>query len=162
MEDHLIAIENDITSGNYYSAVFLAITIPSICAALESVDGKDTQSNYINWYNTYVQNLILTGADCYKLRCSLLHQASTSHSGSTLERVIFTFPHPNGNTFHNNKLNGALNLDIPLFCSEMVNGARNWLMQMDTNQNYKKNVPNIIRIYPEGLPPYFSGHPVIS
>ncbi len=159
-----MAIEKDIKNGSYYSAIFLAITLPSICGALESDDGKDTEEKYINWYKKYVRNLLLTGADCYKLRCSLLHQATVVHAGSSLVRVIFTFPVPSGNTFHNNIINGALNLDIPLFCNELVSAARGWGSQMENehNINYIKNVPGVMRLYSKGVPPYFSGHPVLS
>lgn len=164
MDDHLIAIKKDVESQNYYSALFLTIALPSICGALESVDGLDTKTKYIAWYDHYVKDLFLTGSDCYKLRCSLLHQASTVNSESSLVRVVFTFPVASGNTFHNNIINGALNLDVPLFCSELVRATDEWISKMEeeNNANYIKNVPSVMRLYPKGAPPYFSGQPVIS
>jgi hypothetical protein len=162
MEDHLMAIERNILEGNYYSAIFMAIMLPSICGALESTNGEDTQQKYIDWYERYVLNLSLTGEDCYRLRCSLLHQASTIHPSSNFSRVIFTFPVPSGNTFHNNILNDALNLDTPRFCSELIQGVRMWLEEMEENENYVRNIVNTIRLHPNGLTPYISGHPVIS
>ncbi len=162
MIDHIDAIEKSIENENYYSAVFLTLMLPSICGALESDDGRDSGARYIDWYKKYVTNLAMSGDDCYLLRCSLLHQASTIHPASTFQRVIFTYPIPSGNTLHNNVMNDALNLDIPRFCTEIIAGARQWLKDVSSNPNYIRNSANMIRKYPDGLLPYIKGHPVIS
>lgn len=162
MEDHLIAIEKNIEDNNYYAALFMAIVLPSVCGALESNNGQDTQQKYIDWYEKYILGLSLTGQDCYRLRCSLLHQASTIHPYSSFSRVIFTFPTANRHTFHNNIMNEALNLDIPLFVQQLVGGVRTWTSDMNNNTNYTRNIANIVKLRPDGLPPYISGHPVIS
>lgn len=92
MKDILDSIENNLTNKNYYSALFMSLMIPSICGALESEDGKDSQTKYENWFNSNMPHLQINGSDCYRLRCSLLHQAYSSHPNSSFSRVIFTYP----------------------------------------------------------------------
>ena len=50
MQDLLKAIKKNLQDGNYYSALFLTVMLPSICGALESVDGEDKSTRYIAWY----------------------------------------------------------------------------------------------------------------
>lgn len=162
MKDILEAIKKSLRDKNYYSALFLTIMLPSICSALESEDGEDKKERYIAWYDKYIKSLFLKGKDCYQLRCSLLHQATTIHKKSPFSRVIFTFPTPSRNIFHNNVLNDALNLDIPLFCKTLIGATEKWLEEKKDSKNYKRNIKKTIKVYPHGLSPYIAGHPVIS
>ena len=170
MEDLLEAIKKGLQDGNYYSSLFLTVMLPSICVALESVDGEDRSTRYIAWYNKYVQNYPLDGEDCYKLRCSLLHQATTIHKESSFSRVLFTFPNEKGHVFHmnifgikfNNKSIKALNLDIKLFSETLIAATEKWLKEVEGSENYKKHIKNTLKIYPDGFAPYFKGIPVIT
>ncbi len=170
MQDLLEAIKKNLQDGNYYSVLFLTVMLPSICCALESVDGEDKSPRYIAWYNKYVQNYPLDGEDCYKLRCSLLHQATTIHKKSSFSRVLFTFPNEKRDVFHGNifeikfedKSIKALNLDIQLFSETLISAAEKWLKEVEDSENYKKHIKKTIKTYPDGLSPYFKGIPVIS
>lgn len=162
MKDIIEAIQKNLEDKNYYSALFLAVMLPSICGALESENGEDSRGKYIAWYDKNIKGLFLKGNDCYQLRCSLLHQAKTTSKKSSFSRVIFTFPVPSGNTFHNNVLNDVLNLDIPIFCRTLVNSVNEWLKTNTYNKNCINNMKNTIKVYPKGLPPYIVGHPIIS
>ncbi|TSC64131.1 MAG: hypothetical protein G01um1014106_256 [Parcubacteria group bacterium Gr01-1014_106] len=162
MEDVLNAIKRGISSENYYSALFLAILVPSICGALESDDGQDNEQRYTAWYDRYVNDLFLKGVDCYRLRCSLLHQASTVHPSSSFSRVLFTLPNPQGTLLHNNFVEGALNLDISLFCQRFIHAAEQWLKEVRDTPHYQRNVKNTVKLYPNGLSPFIKGLPIIS
>jgi hypothetical protein len=120
MEDIIAAIKQNLETQNYYSALFLTLILPSICGALESENGQDSGEKYINWYDRYITNSNLKGDDCYRLRCSLLHQGLTTHKRSSFSRVIFAIPNDRYNIFHENIIDGALNLFIPLFCQNML------------------------------------------
>ncbi len=162
MQDIVKAIRKSLKDGNYYSALFLTITLPSICGALESDNGQDTSARYIGWYDRYINDLMLKGNDCYTLRCSLLHQGRSTHRNSSFSRVIFTYPIPSKNVFHNNQMNGALNLDTPLFCERVLKAVEKWQAEVENSTNYKKNISNMIRVYPNGLAPFIVGVPLIS
>lgn len=162
MQDIVEAIRKSLDTENYYAALFLTIILPSICGALESNDGQDSSARYIGWYDRYIDDLILKGDDCYALRCSLLHQGRTTHRKSSFSRILFTYPNPNRNAFHNNFMAGALNLDIPLFCERVLRAVERWQAEVENTENYKRNLANTIRIYPHGLTPFMAGIPLIS
>jgi len=163
MDDFLSSINLSLQNNNYYAALFMTIMLPSVCNALASPTGNDTRLGFISWFNAYVTGLSMNGNDCYNLRCALLHQgASIPHGTSSFSRIVFTFPTPSGNTFHNNILNDALNLDIPLFCQTVIAGVRKWVTDMANNPDYTKNLSRLLKTYPTGLAPYIVGHPVIS
>lgn len=162
MQDIVEAIIKSLKEKNYYSALFLTIILPSICGALESDDGEDTRTKYIGWYNRYIDDLMLKGEDCYALRCSLLHQGRTTHRSSSFSRVLFTYPHTSGTTLHNNFIEGALNLDIPLFCNRVLKAVERWKTEVENTENYQRNIANSIRIHPNGLAPFIVGHPLIT
>ena len=162
MKDLLSAIRKNLVDHNYYSALFLTLTLPSICGALESSNGEDDNQKYKQWYSQNIMGLNLTAEDCYYLRCSLLHQGTTTHQFSGFSRVVFTFPVNSGNTFHDNIFNKALNLDVALFCEQVTGAVESWLTRVQGTANYEKNSKNLMCLYPNGLPPFIVGHPVIS
>lgn len=136
---------------------------------MASDDGCATGARYADWFDTHVASNypllpdgspFLSGADCYRLRCSFLHQGTTQHDRSAYSRVIFT--EPASNTFHLNILNDALNVDIRQFCTEVATGALTWLSEAEATDNFQQNFPKFVQRYPEGLPPYMVGIPLIS
>lgn len=131
-----------------YLALAGALMTPDICSAMESPDGRATGERYREWFDTHLarQHLhpmdgtpILSGADCFRLRCSFLHQGTTQHEHSGYSRVVFVEPGPG--TFHMNVLNDALNIDIGTFCQEMAGGALAWLSAAEGSENFKRNYP---------------------
>jgi hypothetical protein len=143
--------------------------IPDICGAMESSDGRATSTRYAEWFDVNIApnypalpdgSPFFSGADCYRLRCSFLHQGSTQHPKSDYSRVIFT--EPASNTFHMNIVNDALNIDIRQFCREMADAALTWLPAAEATENFQRNFPKFMQRYPEGLAPYMVGMPLIS
>lgn len=165
MELILKEIEQALDAKLYYLALQASLTLPDICGALQSDNGKATGDKYIGWYDTNAKepgNLSISGKDCYYFRCSYVHQAQTTHENSTYSRIIFLAPTCQGITMHNNVIDGALNIDVKLFCNNILNAVRKWQESIKINENYKRNYKNLIKLYPEGLPPYITGIPVIS
>src|SRR5258708_29341055 len=153
MDDIVAAIKQNLQTQNYYSALFLTLVIPSICGAIESDNGQDNREKYKDWYDRYITNSNLTGEDCYGLRCSLLHQGLTTPHKSSFSRVIFTIPNSQSNVFHENVFNDVLNLDIPLFCKNILSAVETWLEDMKDNENYNRNIQVTTKTHPNGLPP---------
>ncbi|MFD0768880.1 hypothetical protein ACFQZ1_08130 [Bacillus sp. CGMCC 1.60114] len=159
MEDLFNEIERGLDAGVYHLSLGIALCIPDICAALQSEDGKTSGRKYKEWYNNYVGNkLMMSADDCYYFRCSFLHQGSTQHEKSNYKRIIFAEPGPN--VFHNNVINDALNIDVKIFCNDLITSARQWLKVVKNDENFIRNHANSFKRYPNGLPPYIGGVPV--
>ena len=162
MKEHFAAIRHSLTVGNYWAALFLTLTLPSICGALESADGCDNRNKYKKWFERNVTGLQLTPEDCYKLRCALLHQGRARPTQGTYSRVLFTFPTANGCTFHDNVINDALNLDVVLFCETLVAAAEKWLDHVKDSPHFQRNLEKSMRLHPRGIAPYMIGMPIIG
>lgn len=180
MIDYLDQIEGAIAARLYYLALAGALCVPDICSALESPDGRTTGARYVDWCKRHLEpvwqcppsQLALpphirlpthkpTAEECYLLRCSFLHQGTTSHPKSPYARIVFT--EPCGTMLvHRNILNDALNLDVGEFVREVVGAARGWQAAASQTPEYQTNIGTMIRRYPEGLPPYIRGLPVIA
>ena len=104
----------------------------------------------------------LTAEDCYLFRCSLLHQGSSKHPKSGYSRVLFVEPSVTTNVFHCNIMNDALNIDVRIFCNDIVDGAKVWLQQYEETDLFKRNYDKYMSRYPNGLAPYIVGVPVIG
>lgn len=164
MRNLLRQIETALDSDLYYVALFASLSLPDICGAIESEDGRATKEKYEEWFDKYVGHKcpFITGEDCYRFRCSLLHQGSSQHPKGTYSRVIFVEPSATTNVFHCNILNDALNVDVRIFCADILSGVEQWLQENEGTELYKKNYGKFMRRYPDGLAPYIVGVPVIS
>src|SRR5260370_6400022 len=105
----------------------------AICGALESANCRSGPLQYKAWYRYYIgaQYPFLTDADCYSLRCGVVHQGQLGLPGSRFDRVMFRIGGMVG--AHNNILvlsaAGAANLtvlqlDAPTFCRALIAAAR--------------------------------------
>ena len=157
----------------YYLALAAALILPDICGALASTDGRAKRRKYTEWFDRYVGAAYvgidgkpwLTGEDCYRLRCSFLHQGTSHHPQSSYSKFLFVEPTTVASTgvwMHLNVVNDALQLDVTTFCFDMLNGVEAWLGIVEGTEPYEGNNQTFIRRYPHGLPPYISGLPVIS
>lgn len=156
-------IERGLDAGVYQLSLSLTLCIPDICAGLESVDGKTNGEKYKDWYNKYMNGkLFMSADDCYYFRCSFLHQGSTRHEKSKFKKIIFVEPTSSNNIFHNNVLGDALNIDIVIFCNEMISAGRKWYEDVKDSDNYKRNYEKSFKRYPNGLAPYIVGIPIYT
>lgn len=157
-----IALED---SRLYYLTLFVCLTIPDICGAMGSNNGGATSKKYKGWFDKYVaqkHSLFLTSEDCYCFRCSLLHQGSSQHPKSNYSRILFIEPSATTNVLHNNIINDALNIDVLIFCNDILSGAETWLQENEETEDFKRNYNKFMKMYPEGLAPYILGIPVIG
>ena len=157
-------IQGCLGAGIYYAALVTALTIPEICAALESDGGWGGNQKYKNWYHDYLGDKYpnLTPDDCYALRCSVLHQGKLGRPNMQYSRVLFTIPNRQRNVFHNNICNDALNLDVSIFCNDVIAAAQAWYEVKRDDPFVLANLPNLVRDRPEGLSPYMVGMPLIA
>ena len=152
----------------YYLALYASLTLPDICGAMSSENGWATREKYIEWFNQYVAPRypggLFTGDDCYTFRNSVLHQGRTAHPSGRYSRILFIEPGPRtqGTIAHLNVINDALNIDVRIFCTDILEGAEQWLNDVWQTAEYERNYDLFARRYPNGLAPYLVGPPVIS
>jgi len=165
MRDFLRQIEIGLDANLYLLSLFSALVIPDLYGAMSSENGEASAEKYKVWFDKYVAPKckgFLSGEDCYYFRCSLLHQGSSQHPRSNYKRVLFVEPSATTNVFHNNIMNDALNIDVRIFCKDIISGAEVWIIENEETGLYKKNYDKFMRRYPNGLRPYIVGVPVIS
>jgi hypothetical protein len=162
----------------YFVALSSALSLPDSCGALDDAGGVASGKNYAAWFDKWVaqkymvgpsgsRKQSLTGMDCYKFRCSLLHQASAQpHSPSQHHQIIFLEPQAwKGVVMHNNMISQGgtsyLNLDIPHFCDDIIVGVDAWYAAVKATPLFVANYAKVIRRHPNGFGP-IQGGPVIA
>ncbi|MDP2816041.1 MAG: hypothetical protein Q8O19_05120 [Rectinemataceae bacterium] len=170
MERFTSAIRKSLESQNWYAALYMSITLPDICARLESDDGKTNGDRYIRWFDKYLADnyrhevgsdrqlhVFLSGADCYALRCAILHEGSTDITTQRRRDVLDRF-HFTVVGCHCNQIHSVLQLDVPAFCSDVCRAAERWEDDFRTNHPDKLNrLDQLVRVYvgshtmPEGV-----------
>lgn len=147
-------IINCLKNRLWYAGLALTLMLPDICGALESEDGRSTRDRYRAWFDTWVGKKyrdLLNADEIYYLRCGVAHQGKFEHPASKYERIFFTL-RPGGMFFHCNVFSNQLNLDIPMFCKDVVDGADAWFAAKQTDPYVQQNLANLIRYYPDGMP----------
>lgn len=164
MEELLKQIENSVDSGSYLLGLYVALALPDICGALESSNGRATGNRYKAWFNRWVApkyNGTLNGDQCYAYRCGVLHQGRSKHDNLGYSKIIFLEPNPNM-TMHRNIFNDAYNLDLKIFCNDLVGSTREWLESVQENPNFISNYEHFMKRHENGISPYIIGVPVIG
>lgn len=165
------SIEQSIAARNWYAALTAALSLPDICGYLNDPNEK-SGSRYATWFDKYVKPLymrpplptfdgmlalfnglpdaFLSGNDCYALRCALLHQGSDEIGGQRVREVIdrFHFIEPPGNLMvHCNQVNNVLQLQVDVFCADIMAGVRAWLNDVQDNKDVQLRMRGLIRIH---------------
>jgi hypothetical protein len=177
MRSLLSQVDTARTTRLYFLSLMAALTIPDIAGAMDADDGRATGERYASWFESWVRPRLteavenagggrvenpLTGQDCYRFRCSLLHQGTTQHPRSQFERNIFIEPGATLGRIHYMRMSGALCIDVPTFCGEVTNGARLWLDAVEETELYRKNYAAFASRHGNGLMPYMFGVPVVG
>lgn len=140
MEGFFEGLEQAIRARNWHAALVMALTLPDICAKTIMPTGG-SQKRYATWFDEHVKDkyiggagehrhALLTGNDCYALRCALLHEGSADiteqRAQVALENFSFITPGESGNRWHNNEVNGTLGLMVDQFAADVLTAARSW------------------------------------
>lgn len=160
MEKFTDAIRRAVRSENWFAGLFLTLCLPDICGALETPD-KGVGERYKRWFNdnlSFKYSPKFSAEDCYFFRCSCLHEGLDTNTKLSHERIHFITPPPRNNIVHLNKLNNILQMQIDIFCNDMVLAVDNWYEKAGkTNPDVQSRIKNLIKIYgPESLKPFIS------
>jgi hypothetical protein len=165
MDEMIRQIRAASAAGLFYLALFGALTLPDICGALASSDGKATGTKYKTWLRDYVPEQANNADLVYGLRCSLLHQGRTLPHGGTYP-IASVAPAPGRGEIHN--LSTVVDgkqvgwLSISMFVDEMTRGAEAWFERFGDSETVIRNFEKFARIRPDGLPPHVAGVSVIA
>lgn len=154
MHELLNQIAKSTDTGEFYLALFTSLSLPDICGAMQSTDGKATRTKYIEWFDNYLsrQYLNLNGDICYSFRCAALHQGRTQQIGSSHPRIMFYSPIIHKNfMFHDNMMNGVINIDVRVFSYDIVKAVRKWLDDMKSNSNFQMHYPHFLQQRENGI-----------
>ncbi len=158
MKNIIEAINNSLKNENWYAALFVSLTLPDICAALEHA--KTSGDKYAKWFD---QNLskyknFLSGNDCYALRCALLHQGkddiSDQNQQEVLEHYVFLTKGAHCSLFKDCVFNGEkksfLQLNVQTFCNDICTAVENWLNSNSKNSAIQNRLNKTIEIHEPG------------
>jgi hypothetical protein len=179
-------IERALDAKLYYLAIAVAFSVPDICACLEFDPDNPRRANmdtYVKWCDTNIGARFnnLTGADIYYLRGGVLHRGHFDHPKSKFNRVMFIAPESQikvdrdvimtvapgveigGISAEELRVAGKiLQVDLVYFCKAIMDAARAWAISKVDDPHVQKNLPNLVRYRPEGLPPFSIGVPTIA
>lgn len=176
-------IERALEAKLYYVAIAVALSVPDICSCLECDPDKGiwaTQQKYAAWCDTNLKLTNLDGNDLFRLRGGVLHQGHFGHPKSKFDRVIFLGPESRikahdvvitvsdeasfgGTRAADLRLTGRiLQLGVSEFCQAIMDGARQWVILRAGDPYVERNLPNLVRYRPHGLPPFSVGVPTIA
>lgn len=160
MERFISAVERSLETENWYSALYLSLTLPDICARLEADNGKTNRAKFVSWYEAYMADkyrhqiganrkihTFLSGNDFYALRCAMLHEGGAEITNQecreTLEKFHFTVVGA-----HCNQINNTLQLDVPTFCRHVCESVSHWYQQFPANHPNKiGRFEQLVKVY---------------
>lgn len=167
MQELINAVQISLQNKNWYSALFIALSLPDICSKLENPTQK-SQARYILWFNKYLIDkytfevgaehekfIFLTGEDFYALRCACLHEGRDDITKQKCQKVLNNFKFTTGLS-HKNYLdsgtNRILQISVQLFCKEICAGTEQWLKDVAANQTVQNEMSKMLKI--EDIPDY--------
>jgi len=156
----------------YYLALFAALAIPDIAAALESNDGRTSGKRYANWYERWVRPRLrevrdrdnpFSGDMCYRYRCGMLHQGRSQRDNDLYQKIVFIEPGYNNYSIHYCTVHGAiLVIQLDAFVEEVLWGCERWLEAVEGTKPFSENYDKFARRHPQGVAPYIIGPPVVG
>ncbi|MBD1541005.1 hypothetical protein G9E11_01790 [Arthrobacter sp. IA7] len=97
--------------------------------------------------------------ELYQLRCSFLHQGTSSTV--KYKRIIFAPPNSSVRV-HNNEVDDALILDMPMFTRDVISAVRSWQEKVSGTGNYARNIEMVMRWHRGGFGSYIVGGDVLT
>ncbi|MGX1745036.1 MULTISPECIES: hypothetical protein [unclassified Brevundimonas] len=168
LEQIFAEIEATVNAGLFYAALSITVSIPDICCTLEGKAPVNWET-YKAWFRENVRRYQNFGADeCWEMRCGVVHNARLmggKDKRSDFDRILFTPPgspfqlHDSVTEMHGERI---LYMAAVPFCHEIVADARAWAARNAANDAVLANLPNVVRLRPNGYGQHIVGAPVIG
>ncbi|MCC7097277.1 MAG: hypothetical protein IT472_08870 [Thermomonas sp.] len=131
----LSEIDGCLTSGHYFAALTLALTLPDVCVSLGSgPDGPTVKAGkvsqlYKQWCSDNLdESASLDPELCWDLRNGAVHEATLRLKG--YQQIVFSTPDSRISVHGVSVVSGAitvLHMDIAQCCHALVTAAQRWL-----------------------------------
>jgi hypothetical protein len=170
MREFIAAVERAIETKNWHAALSIALMMPDICGSI--VDGaagstkkRASKDRYQEFFKDYLQQhyhvssnredsnsakvLFLGGDDFYALRCAFLHEGTADILGQTAREKLegFAIVAPDGrNYIHCNQVDGNLQLQVDVFCRQIIEGVKQWLSDNEANNELQAAIRDLLVI----------------
>jgi hypothetical protein len=160
-------IEAALQAKLYYLAIIVCLTLPDVCAALESEDGRTSRERYKDWYAKHakIQAGGVDPEECWSLRCGMTHQGKMDIANGGAGRVVFTIEHNrirvDGVTLQSGE-SSAYAFDAEYWCRRWVSAIREWYIVAQHNPIVRRNMQELMQLRPFGLHPFLVGQPLIA
>lgn len=162
MRNFTDALDQSISTKNWYSVLFISLTLPDICGKIDEPNAT-SKVRTINWYNKYLREIytskigqegdehcFLTGSDFYALRCAYLHEGSheitNQKAQELLERFEFIQPQNDGFLMHRNQMGNTLQLQVDQFGLEVKQAVEKWIQNAETCEDKKSMMNGFLNI----------------
>ena len=163
MDALVTAVQSSCSQQNWYSALYMALTMPDICAKLQEPDSEKSGPRYRKWFDAYLKPAhksefhgpdfhFLTSGDCWALRCSLLHEGTDEISKQRSREIVNRFKFT-AQGVHRGLINDVLVLNVTAFCNEMTTAVKAWQGDMQTNAGVQERIAEMAIIEISGFSP---------
>lgn len=167
MDQIFESVEKSLVNQNWYAGLCVSMTIPDICSSIEFPLEKSVGKRYSEWFEKYLSGkytfafarrptptVFLTGKDFYALRCSLLHNGQDDITGQNAQDILSKFhitSTPNihltfTNTHTPTEIVSTLQLSVQVFCKDIVDGAKAWLLENAGNADIQARIAGLMKI----------------
>ncbi len=157
MQHLLNSVESALAQRNYYAALAMALTLPDIIGWVKD-PSECSKRRCVKWFDAYMakkyhrpakinmtEKQFLSGSDFYALRCAYLHEGRDEileqRARSVLESFQFVVP-PESWTVHCNSVNDTLQLQVDVFCREILAGIRDCLADLKNDNEAQGRLSN--------------------
>jgi hypothetical protein len=164
VDELLRQIRKSVGLGLYFVALLGVLTVPDLCGALGSDDGKATGAKYKRWIRDNVPKHSGNADLIYGLRCSLLHQGSALPHGGTFPVALTVTATGGVHNLSTVQADGSQVgwFHLPFLVEEFVSAAEAWLATFGETATVIRNTEKFARLRLEGLPPHATGTPVFA
>jgi len=156
------AIRLAVANQNWFAALYLALTMPDICGALET-PAACNGARYMSWFERYLapinktnifgtEVVFMTASDCWALRCSILHEGSDAVSQpktrDVLSRIFFSTMGA-----HRIRVEDTLTLNVAMFCEEIADAVDMWSSDVRSDTDIQARISQMVEIQQVGFSP---------
>ena len=162
MNHFIEALESSLDTQNWYSVLFISLTLPDICGKIDEPN-ETSKKRTINWFNKYLkpiytsnigadhrEHIFLSGSDFYALRCAYLHEGSdditSQNAQDILEKFKFIQPITSNICIHRNQSNTTLQLQVDKFGKEILDALRKWTIDISKDPEKLSKIDRLLRI----------------
>ncbi|EHU2349629.1 hypothetical protein [Acinetobacter baumannii] len=163
MNHFINALETSIKTENWYSVLFISLSLPDICGKIDNPTAGSKKRS-IEWFDKYMKNLyiykigpmgkevsFLSGSDFYALRCAYLHEGSdditNQNAQETLEKFEFIEPNSNMVKMHMNLRGKTLQLQVSEFGKEILTALKQWTIDVKEDHIKQDKITKLLNIH---------------